>query len=57
MDCQGCVYYYYERDTGYKTCENPKFEDSWLEGPDDCPHWYSREDAKADAKYGHCDRY
>lgn len=53
-DCFGCVYEYYEADTNYKTCKHPEFD--W-EKPDDCPGFYNKEDAKADAKYRHCDKY
>ena len=53
-ECGGCVFDYYESDTNYKTCKHPDFN---IEEPDYCPGYYSQEDAKADAKYGHCDKY
>ncbi len=61
MDCSGCVYYRYEEDTNYFYCTNEKQEFEGqvfvLQGDDACKLRYSIEDAKADAKYGHCDKY
>jgi len=46
--CDGdCVYDYYEEDTNYGECRHPDFDP---EKPDHCPGYYSKEDAKADAK-------
>uniref|UniRef100_A0A6M3LHC3 Uncharacterized protein n=1 Tax=viral metagenome TaxID=1070528 RepID=A0A6M3LHC3_9ZZZZ len=54
MDCNGCVWYYYESDTNWKECRH---EDYDIENPDHCPGEYAIEDAKADAKYKDCDKY
>ncbi len=53
MECRGCVYYRYESDTNYSYCIKPNS----VEFPEECNSYYSIEDAKADAKYGHCDKY
>lgn len=53
-DCSGCVYNYYESDTNYKLCTHPYFDEA---EPDKRPGKYAIEDAKADAKYSHCDKY
>ena len=53
--CSGdCVYDYYENDTNYGECIHPDFDP---ENPDKCPGYLSKGDAKADAKYGHRDKY
>lgn len=54
MDCWNCVKNYYESDTNYSECTDPEYEEGWEKN---CPHFYSKEDAKADAKYGHCEKY
>jgi len=53
-ECSGCVFDYYESDTNYRNCQHPDYN---IEFPDHCPSRYSKDDAKADAKYGHCDKY
>ena len=53
-DCGGCAWYYYEPDTNYKTCTHVCFDEN---EPDNCPGEYAIADAKADAKYGGCDKY
>ena len=53
-DCWGCVFYYYEKDTNWKECAH---EDYDIEQPDHCPGRYDKAEAKADAKYGRCDKY
>jgi len=53
--CSGdCVYDYYESDTNYGECQHPDFD---IEKPDHCPGYLSKEQAKADAKYSHKDKY
>ena len=53
--CSGdCVYDYYEYDTNYGECRHPDFD---TENPDHCPGYYSKEDARADAKYKDSDKY
>ena len=53
--CSGdCVYDYYEYDTNYGECRHPYFDP---EKPDHCPGYYSREEARADAKYKDRDKY
>ena len=53
-ECWDCIFYYYERDTNFKLCKHPDYD---VNKPDHCPGQYSKDDAKADAKYGHCDKY
>jgi len=57
MDCYNCVHNYYESDTNYWECTDPEYTEGWEEGNPACPHYYAKEDAKADAKYGHKDKY
>lgn len=61
MECNGCVFYRYEGDTNFSYCTNEKQEfegqGAFLKGDADCELYYSIEDAKADAKYGSCDKY
>ena len=61
MDCQGCVYYKYESDTNFSYCTNPKQEFEGqifvLQENDSCELRYAVDDAKADARYGHRDKY
>jgi hypothetical protein len=56
MNCNGCVYYRYERDTNFKYCT---LHDASEVDPSfgSCPDYYNSEDARNDAKYGHCDKY
>ncbi len=54
VDCPGCVYDYYEPDTNWCMCKHPDFDD---DNPNHCPGRYDKADAKADTKYGHCDKY
>jgi len=56
MNCQGCVFYRYESDTNFKYCIKTPFDLERME-QEECPDYYLIEDAKADAKYGHCDKY
>jgi len=44
--CNGCVFFYEERDVNYRTCKHPDYD----EEEDVCPGRYDIEDAKADAK-------
>ena len=53
-NCSGCVYDYYEPDTNWGECKHPDYNE---ELPDKCPGYYSKEDAKADAKYKDRDKY
>ena len=53
-ECRMCVHYYHESDTNWTECTH---EDYDMENPDHCPGIYYISDAKADAKYGHCDKY
>ncbi len=57
MNCQGCVYYRYESDTNFDYCTKDKGEEFDLERETPCDDYYAVEDAKADAKYGRCDKY
>ncbi len=53
-----CIYSYYESDTNYWECTCPECEEEEeKERLPDCPHQYSIDDAKADAKYGSRDKY
>jgi hypothetical protein len=58
MDCLWCAYRrYYPRteiDPGEEWCDKHPEDDFEKE---DCPDYYSKSDAIADAKYSHCDRY
>jgi len=51
---RGCVYDYHEDDTNYGECRHPDFDP---ENPDNCPGYYSKEDARADAKHKDKDKY
>ena len=53
MECKDCVYYRYESDVNYSYCSKP----DCVVFPDKCDSYYSKQDAKDDAKYGHCDKY
>jgi hypothetical protein len=53
-DCSLCHWKYYERDTNYRGCKHPDFNE---DEPDKCPGEYSEADAKADARYGDKDGY
>ena len=59
MNCCDCVYNYYEPDTNFWECTNPEYRDMEEAEQPECPcsHQYTREDAKADAKYGRSDHY
>jgi len=59
MDCEGCVYYRYESDTGFSYCVNEDREKEEAKGlPDDgCKYYYAIADAKADAKNDRRDFY
>jgi hypothetical protein len=46
-NCQGCTFFYHESDTNYSECRSPARDEIEY---DDCPGYYSQEDAKADAK-------
>jgi len=50
MDCSECTYWVYEKDTGLGYC---KIDND----PQNCDRFYSKTDAKNDAKYGNKDRY
>ena len=54
MECNSCVFYYYEADTNWSECTHKDYD---IEKPDYCPGRYSIEDAKADAKYKDNDKY
>jgi len=55
MSCQGCFWLYEERDVNWRECKHPKHsEEDELE---ECEHYYSIDDAKADARYAGDDRY
>jgi len=56
VNCQHCVYYRYESDTNFQYCVKPPFDLERME-LEHCPDYYNQDDAKADAKYGHCDKY
>lgn len=56
MNCNGCTYYRYESDTNYTYCIKTPFDEERME-LSDCPDYYNKDDASADAKYGDCDRY
>jgi hypothetical protein len=57
MECQGCVYYKYEVDTNFAYCAKGKGQEFDQENEVPCEDYYAVEEAKADAKYGHCDKY
>ena len=46
-DCISCVFCLYELDTNWSECQHPDFD---IEKPDNCPGYYSKEDARYDAK-------
>jgi len=56
-----CVWYYEERDVNWRECKCPDLEDEWAEGTrqdcEECKHYYTKDDAKADAKYRDEERY
>lgn len=55
MSCQGCVWFYEEKDVNWKECKHPDHtEEDELE---ECKDYYSKEDAKADSKYREYDKY
>ena len=50
-----CVWYYEEAEVNWRECKHPEYDEDWdCEG---CEYAYDRETAKADAKYGSCDKY
>ena len=55
MKIVDCVFEYYEDDTNWWECRHPEHNEDW--DCDGCEHFYDRETAKADAKYGSCDKY
>ena len=59
-NCNGCVWYNYEKDTGFAYCTNEKLEEAsceLVECDNDCSLYYNIDDAKADSKYGQLDYY
>ena len=45
-DCLGCDFRYEEKDTNYRTCKHPDYD----EEEDVCLGYYSEEDARAESK-------
>jgi hypothetical protein len=49
-----CVWFYEEADVNWRECRCPALEDEWAEGArtdcEDCGHYYTKEDAKADSR-------
>jgi len=59
VDCFGCCHRGYSPATQIDPAEEwcGLHEDEPDFDREDCPDYYNIEDAKADVKYGHCDRY
>lgn len=44
--CEGCIFYYYERDTNWKECKYVGHDELELKYRyEECEHYYSKEDA------------
>lgn len=51
MNCQECVHYSYDKETGFGDCDLDK------EDNEACEDFYDRQNAKDDARYWACDKY
>ena len=49
IDCVGCVYSYYERDTNWWECLYPDY----VASPVACPHYVDKEDLKLPCEEGY----
>jgi len=59
MQCWDCVHNYYESDTNFSECTHAEASEEMTDqaAVDECPHYYSKADAKADAKYRFSEKY
>jgi len=48
MSCQGCVWFYEEKDVNWRECKHPDHNEEDV--MEECKHYYSRDDAKADSR-------
>ena len=52
-DCISCVFCRYELDTNWAECLHPDFDP---DKPNECPGYYSKDDARDDAKLRFAER-
>jgi len=51
MSCQGCIWFYEEKDVNWRECKHPDHNEEDV--MEECKHYYSRDDAKAEGKERH----